>query len=121
MNTKQKIINDILNFLKNKFGVLERNIEMIIGYKNKEDSKINYLVLLGSIKNNDQWTSYSFNSLKSGEKVLAIGNITLIKQIEKLNPFIIKPLEIGWPIFNEYCFQELKIKISLIKKNMALA
>lgn len=110
-----KNVKEILSLLDKESGVLEKNIQMILGYENKEENRTDFFVLLGDSENGDKWDNYYIKYLKSGSKVITIGNILLDHYIEILHTFIIDPIENGFPIFDRGHLQKFRRKIKKIK------
>ncbi len=110
-----KNVKEILYLLNKESGVLERNIQMILSYENKEEDKTDFFILLGDSENGDKWDGYSVKYLKSGSKVITIGNKLLDDYVEILHTFIINPIENGFPIFDRGHLQKFRRKIKKIK------
>ncbi len=106
----------IYSYLSKNFGVLRKNVEMILYNKDKDNHKIDFIVLLGhSIKHN-AWTgsridilpikygilkkNLSSNGIKDNNKthlknfkILTIGNKSMDILINNLNPIVTKPIK----------------------------
>ena len=113
----------IYSYLSKNFGVLKKNVEMIIYNEDKNNHKIDFIVLLGSSIKHNPWTgsridilpikygilkkNLSSNGIKDNNKthlknlkILTLGNKTMDVLINNLNPIITKPIKSGSIFFD---------------------
>ena len=121
----------IYSFLSKKFGVLKKNVEMIIYNQDKNNDSIDFVVLLDSSIKHTTWTGLRIiplpmkygvlkkNLSSNGTedktkthlknfKILAVGNKTMDSLISNLNPIVTEPIKNGSVFFDRGHFQRFK-------------
>ena len=121
----------IYSYLSKSFGVLKKNVEMIIYNQDKDNHTIDFIVLLGSSIKHTTWTglrisplpikygmpkkNLSSNGMKDNNKthlknfkILTVGNKTMDSLINNLNPIVIKPIKSGSVFFDRGHVQRFK-------------
>ena len=121
----------IYSYLSKKFGVLKKDIEMIIYNEDEDNHTIDFIVLLGSSIKHTTWTglrieplpikygmlkkNLSSNGMKDDNKthsknfkILTVGNKTMDSLINNLNSIVTKPIKNGSVFFDRGHFQRFK-------------
>ena len=126
----------IYSYLSKNFGVLKKNVEMIIFNKNKSKHKIDFIVLLNSSIKHTTWTglkivddlplkygilkkNLSSNGTEDNNKtylknfkILTVGNKTMDSLINNLNPIVTKPIKSGSVFFDRGHIQSFRSRIN---------
>ncbi len=99
----KEVINEALSLLRKKFGVEEKDIEIIVYHNNI------FLILLTNLENKQLHT---INLISTGQKVITITDLVMDKAINKLNNLIINPLKKGKIIKGQEYAKRLRLRIS---------